>query len=149
MDRYTRTFTVRWADCDANGHMRNTAYSEYAIDVRVGFLAEHGCGFDVLAASGFGPVLLREEIDYLREVRMNETVEVDFWQLGMTADRSRWRLRHEFTRADGKPVARLLLDGGWMDLRTRRLAAPPPAIRGALDQAPKDPAWAELPAKGK
>jgi acyl-CoA thioester hydrolase len=149
MDRYARTYTVRWADCDANGHMRNTAYSEYAIDVRVEFLAEHGCGFDVLQASGFGPVLLREEIDYLRELKMGESVTVDFRQLGMTADGSRWRVCHDFTRADGKPCARIVLDGGWMDLRTRRLAPPPPVLGTSLEQAPKDAAWVELPAKKK
>ena len=87
MDRYAKTFTVRWADCDVNGHMRNTAYSEYAIDVRMAFLAEHGFGFEQFVASGFGPVLLREEIDYLRELKLGDTVEVDFTQLGLSRGR--------------------------------------------------------------
>jgi acyl-CoA thioester hydrolase len=145
MERYARTFTVRWADCDVNGHMRNTAYSEYAIDVRVAFLAEHGFGHEQLAAAGFGPVLLREEIDYLRELRMNETVEVDFAQLGLSADGSRFRLRHGFTKANGKPAARIVLDGGWMDMRTRRLARPPEALARAFGLAPRAEGFAELP----
>ena len=57
-------------DCDVNGHMRNTSYSELAIDVRVEFMAEHGVPLEALLASGFGPVLLREEIDYLREFKL-------------------------------------------------------------------------------
>lgn len=149
MDRYAKIFTVRWADCDANGHMRNTAYSEYAIDVRIAFLAEHGFGFDQFVASGYGPVLLREEIDYLRELKMNETVEVDFEQLGLSADGSRFRLQHGFTKENGKPAARIVLDGGWMDMRTRRLAAPPDALARAFAQAPRGEGYAELPAKGK
>jgi acyl-CoA thioester hydrolase len=32
VDQYTKTFTVRWADCDANGHLRSTGYSDYAIE---------------------------------------------------------------------------------------------------------------------
>jgi acyl-CoA thioester hydrolase len=149
MERYTKTFTVRWADCDANGHMRNTAYSEYAIDVRIAFLAERGFGFAEFAASGFGPVLLREEIDYLRELKMNETVEVDFEQLGLSADGARFRLQHAFTKANGKPAARIVLEGGWMDMRTRRLAPPPEALGRAFAQAPRAAGWAELPTKRK
>lgn len=149
MDRYAKSFVVRWADCDANGHMRNTAYSEYAIDVRIAFLAEHGFGFDQFVASGFGPVLLREEIDYLRELKMNETVEVDFRQLGVSADGSRFRLQHDFTRGDGKPAARIVLDGGWMDMRIRRLAPPPDGLARAFAQAPRAEGYAELPARRK
>ena len=44
MQRFTRSFIVRWADCDANGHLRNTCYSEYAIEVRMAFLAQHAWG---------------------------------------------------------------------------------------------------------
>ena len=147
MDRYVKTFTVRWADCDANGHMRNTAFSEYTIDVRVAFLGEHGYGMDQLFAAGFGPVILREEIDYLREYRMNETVEVDLEMLGVSADRSRWRVQHRFTKANGKPGARIVLEGGWMDMRIRRLAPPPEALARVWELAPRAEGWAELPAK--
>jgi acyl-CoA thioester hydrolase len=147
MERYAKTFTVRWADCDANGHMRNTAYSEYATDVRIAFLAEHGFGYEEFTASGFGPVLLREEVDYLRELKMSETVEVDFEQLGVSPDGSRFRLQHAFTKANGKPAGRLVLEGGWMDMRTRRLAPPPEALARAFDQAPRAADWAVLPQK--
>ncbi len=149
MERYAMSFTVRWADCDANGHMRNTAYSEYAIDVRIAFLDARGFGFDQFRACGFGPVVLREEIDYLRELRMGDTVQVDFRQLGMTADGTRWRVRHELKRPDGKLAARIVLEGGWMDMRTRRLAPPPPLLRDALAQVPRDEGWAELPPRVK
>ena len=149
MDRYAKTFTVRWADCDANGHMRNTAYSEYAVDVRIAFLDEHGFGFEQFRETGFGPVLLREEIDYLRELKLNEAVEVDYRQLGATEDGSRFRLEHTFTRADGKMAARLVVDGGWMDMRTRRLAPPPEALVRAWSQAPRADPWVVLPSKRK
>jgi acyl-CoA thioester hydrolase len=147
MDRYAMTFTVRWADCDANGHMRNTAYSEYAIDVRVAYLDAQGWGFDQFRDSGFGPVLLREEIDYLRELKMNQTVEVDMKVLGLSADGARFKIAHEFTRSDGKPCARLVLEGGWMDMRTRRLAPPPEALSRAFSAAPRAEGFAELPSK--
>jgi len=76
MERYAKTFTVRWADCDVNGHMRNTSYSEYAIDTRMAYLAENGFPFEKFVESGIGPVLLHESIDYLREVPLGGTLEV-------------------------------------------------------------------------
>jgi len=148
MDNPT-TFTVRWADCDANGHMRNTAYSEYAIDVRIGFLTAHGFGFDQFVAARLGPVLLREEIDYRREVRLGETVQVDFTSLGLTADGSRFKLAHDFTKADGKSAARIVLWGGWMDMRARRIVPPPPALLAAIQAVPRAPEWQELPPRAR
>src|SRR6266508_1369445 len=100
--RYTKIFIVRWSDCDVNGHMRNTAYSEYGIETRLGYLAEHGFPWARFAELGLGPVILREELDYFRELRLGETVEVDFTQLGLSPDGRRWRVQHELWRPGGK-----------------------------------------------
>jgi acyl-CoA thioester hydrolase len=145
MDRYAKTFTVRWADCDVNGHMRNTAYSEYAIDVRIAYLTEHGFGFDRMVEQGFGPVILREETDYLREVRLGEAVEVDFTVLGLSPDGGRFRFAHDFTKAGGKPSARIVLAGGWLDLHARRLVVPPEPLVALLRATPRAAGYAELP----
>ncbi|HUL60856.1 MAG TPA: acyl-CoA thioesterase [Anaeromyxobacteraceae bacterium] len=146
---YSKTFTVRWADCDANGHMRNTAYSEYAIEVRIGFLSEHGFGFEQFVAANLGPVLLREEIDYQREVRLGQTVAVDFTALGLSADGSRFKLAHDFQRGDGKAAGRIVLWGGWMDLGARRIVPPPPALLAAIQAVPRAPGWQELPPRAR
>jgi acyl-CoA thioester hydrolase len=142
---YSKTFTVRWSDCDANGHMRNTAYSEYGIDVRMAFLSEHGFPYERMVEAGVGPVLTREEIDYRRELRLGETVIVDLRQLGISPDGVRFRLEHRFAKSNGKPVARIVLEGAWMDLRTRKLAPPPTALARALAAAPKAEEYAPLP----
>jgi acyl-CoA thioester hydrolase len=146
MERYARSFTVRWADCDVNGHMRNTAYSEYAIEVRVGYLADHGFPFERFVELGFGPVILREEIDYLREVRLGETVEVDVTVLGLSPDFAKFRFAHDFTKADGKRSARIVLAGGWLDLRTRKLIPPPEPLAAVMRAFPRGEGYAELPA---
>lgn len=145
MDRYAKTFTVRWADCDANVHMRNTAYSEYAVDVRIAFLAEHGFGLERFAALAIGPVILREEIDYLREVRLGETLTVDYAQLGLSPEVARFKFAHEFTRSDGTTVARIVVSGGWMDLRARRLAPAPEELARVIRAVPKAPGFEVLP----
>ncbi len=149
MDRYAKTFTVRWADCDVNGHMRNTAYSEYAIEVRMAYLSEHGFGFERFVEMGFGPVILREEIDYLREVRLGETVQVDYMALGLSPDVARFKLAHDFTKANGKASARIVLSGGWLDLRTRRLIPAPEPLASVLGSVPRGEGFIELPPLGR
>jgi len=137
MDSFVKSFKVRWADCDVNGHMRNTAYSEYATDVRIAFLAEHGLPWEGLAAMGIGPVLTREEIDYLRELKLGDAFTLDYELLGPAADGARFTLRHHLRLADGTLAARLVIHGGWMDLRARRLAPPPPRLAEAMAAVPR------------
>jgi acyl-CoA thioester hydrolase len=144
MERYAKEFTVRWADCDVNGHMRNTAYSEYATEVRVGYLAEGGFPFERFVELGFGPVILREEIDYLHEVRLGERVEVDLTVLGLSPDCARFRFGHDFAKA-GKACARIVLAGGWLDLRKRRLIPAPEPLASVMRAAPRGEGFAELP----
>ena len=133
MKPFTRPFVIRWADCDANGHLRNTCYSEYAIEVRMAYLASHGFGLKDFREHGVGPVLIREEIDYLRECHMGEEVTVDFTALGLSPHGTRFKVGHEITRPDGKVAARLVIHGGWMDMKLRRLAPPPEALRRIME----------------
>ena len=144
MDRYAKTYTVRWADCDVNGHMRNTAYSEYAIDTRVMFLAEHGFGFEQLLASRVGPVLLHEAIDYMREVRLGEVIEVDLRVIGLSPDGARFKFEHDVWLPGQKKAARIVLAGGWMDLDRRKLRVPPDALRRVFEEAPRGEPFEDL-----
>jgi acyl-CoA thioester hydrolase len=149
LERFAKTFVIRWADCDANGHLRNTCYSEYAVEVRMAFMSEGGFGFDAMKRHGVGPVLLREEIDYLRECHMGEELTVDFTGLGQSDDGSRFRLAHDFWKADGKKAARIVLSGGWMDLTARRLVAPPRDALDVLARAPRGEGFEVLKGSGR
>ena len=144
MDAYAKRFEVRWSDLDMNRHMRNTAYAEYAIDVRVCFLRDHGFGFAEFGRRGIGPVILREEASYTREVLAGDTIEVDFRVAGLASDGSRWRVEHRVLRGDGKTAAVLRVEGVWMDLGTRRPVPPPPELLEALRRASPTSDYEEL-----
>jgi acyl-CoA thioester hydrolase len=144
MARYAKRFEVRWADLDMNRHMRNTAYSEYCIDVRVAFLQEHGFGFAEFGKRGFGPVILREEARYLREIGAGETFEVDYRLSGLAPDGSRWRVEHEVRKGDGQRSALLSLEGVWLDLATRRPIPPPADLLDAFLQLERARDFEEL-----
>jgi len=144
MDRYAKTYTVRWADCDVNGHMRNTAYSEYGTDTRVHFLADHGFPMERLLASKIGPVLLHEHLDYMREVRLGETIEVDLAVAGLSPDGARFKFEHDVWLPGRKKAARIVLAGGWMDLDRRKLRLPPEDLQRAMADAPRGEPFEEM-----
>ncbi len=142
---YRKSFVVRWSECDLNGHMRNTAYSEYGIETRVGFLADGGFPVARFAELGIGPVIQREEIDYLQELRLGEAVEVDLKALGTSPEGARFKLAHDFFARGGTRVARIVLLGGWLDLRRRKLTAPPPDLHQLMLGLDQDPPFEALP----
>jgi acyl-CoA thioester hydrolase len=144
MDRYAKTFTVRWADLDGNGHMRNTAYSEYGTDIRIHFLADNGFTLDRFVEQRFGPVILHESLDYLREVHLGQEIVVDLGIAGLSPDGARFKFEHEIWLPERKKAARIVLAGGWMDLDRRKLRLPPPELLRAMQAGPRTETFEEM-----
>ncbi len=144
MDRYAKTYAVRWADCDVNGHLRNTSYSEYGTDTRVSFLAERGFTYDRFIANKLGPVILHEALDYLREIRLGQTFEVDLTVVGLSPDGARFKFQHDVWLPGLKKAARIVLAGGWMDVELRKLRLPPDELLRVLQEAPRAEGFEEM-----
>lgn len=138
------SFRVRWADLDANGHLRNTAYSEYATEARLRHLSEGGFPPERFRELGIGPVIFREEARYRREVLLGDAVTLDFRAEGLSEDGSRWRVAHRVCRSDGEVAATLRLEGGWMELEDRNLVRPPPGLLEVLRRVPRTDDYEEL-----
>ena len=79
-----------------------------------------------------GPVVMKDEIEYFREVRLLQELRVGFALAGISPDGSRFMIRNEFAHADGTRCAVVTSTGGWLDLTARKLIAPPEALRAAL-----------------
>ena len=141
---FAKTLYAGWGDLDANGHMRNTAYLDKAADVRMYYFAEHGFPSREFARVGIGPVVRKDEIEYFREVRLLDPVIVTLQVDALSADGARFVLRNEFWR-DDELVARVTTTGGWLDLKARKLIAPPERLRALLDTAPRTRDFRELP----
>ncbi len=129
---YERTYEVRWSDLDPNRHLRASVYSDYGAQTRFAYLAEHGFSPERFAELEFGPIVLRETTEYLREVGMGERITVGFQVTRMRGRGFRWAVRHEIRRRDGETAAIIDLDGGWMDLKRRRLRRPPDDLVATL-----------------
>ena len=119
------TYRTRWADMDPNGHMRHSAYADYAADQRVVLLAEWGYDVARFAQLRLGPILFREETKFLKEVSIGEEIRVDGRLVSVNADGSRWTIVHTMYKADGRVAATVTVDGAWLDLDRRKLTVPP------------------------
>ena len=143
--RYAREFLAGWGTMDFNGHLANTAYLDLAADVRMAFFAEHGFPPSEFRRLAIGPVVRRDELEYYREVGLHDTVTVTYAALAMSADGARFVLENEIWTAAGERAAVVRSTGGWLDLRARRLVAPPAELLAAFMQVPRSPEVTELP----
>jgi acyl-CoA thioester hydrolase len=138
-------FEVRWADLDGNRHVRNTAFSEYATHTRFRLLAAHGFSQAKLEELRFGPVMMREEIRYRREVLFGDALRVNVRCAGLALDCSHWRVHQDVFRSDGREVAILTIQGGWIDLGSRRPIVPPADLGSVLQGLPRTRDFEALP----
>jgi acyl-CoA thioester hydrolase len=130
---FETTLTTGWQDMDMNGHMRNTAYLEFAVDVRLMWFARSGFDAAEFARRRIGPVIRSDEVHYFREVGLLQPLRATLALAGVAPDGSRFRLRNEFHRADGERAARVDSTGGWLDLVGRRLIPPAPELAASLE----------------
>jgi len=144
-DRYAKEFLAGWGAMDFNAHMANWAYLNLAADVRMAFFAEHGFPPREFRRLALGPVMRKDELEYFREVGLHETVTVTYAVLAMSPDGARFVVENEIWSAAGERAATVRSTGGWLDLRERKLVAPPAALLAVFQLVPRAPGFVELP----
>jgi acyl-CoA thioester hydrolase len=142
---YAKTFTAGWADMDFNAHMRNTAFLDRAADVRMMFFSEHGFPMSEFRSRRVGPVIMKDELEYFREIALLDQFSVSLALAGLSQDGSRFLMCNDVLSSAGKLCARVTSTGGWLDLGVRKLVAPPIELRSALDELSRTERFAELP----
>ena len=145
----TRRFLAGWADMDWNSHMANTAYLNKVVDARVLALAEKGFPLEEFIRLRLGVVIMKDELEYKREVKWMEEIDITFSLAGLAPDGSRFKVQNEVRRTNGDIAARITSTGGFMDLDARKLVAPPPAVHAAYLSLPRTEDYAELPSSVK
>jgi acyl-CoA thioester hydrolase len=141
---YEKTLYAGWRDMDYNSHMANTAYLDRAADVRMMYFSENGFSADEMLRLKIGPVVMKDEIEYFREVRLLQELRAGLSLAGLAPDGSRFMLRNEFAHANGKRCAVVTSTGGWLDLSARKLIVPPDALRDAMAALPRVEGFLEL-----
>src|SRR5260370_13508978 len=121
--------TAQWGDMDFNAHMRNTAYLDKAVDIRMTFFAAKGFSPGDLAKLRMGPVTKKDEVEYFREVGLMEELRVTLTMAGLAEDGSRWLMKSDLFRGDGQLADTLSALGGWLSQATRCIIS---ATRGSV-----------------
>lgn len=145
---FTKSFFVRWADMDFNGHMRNTAYLDYAADTRMFYFKEHGFSMGDFKRLQLGPVVMKDEIHYFKELYMYETIHVGLALAGLSEDGARFIFRNDFSNDAGKRVATVSSGGCWLDLKNRRICPPPADLLAIIHRLSKSEDYHAMKAQG-
>ena len=146
---YKKRIYAGWADMDFNAHMSNTAYLNKCGDIRMQLFAENGFQVRELARLTIGPVAMRDELEYFKEVNLLDELIVTAALAGLSDDGSRWAIRHEFQRTDAKLCARVTSVGGWLDLKARKLAVPPENMLAVMRELSRTDDFSVLPSSIK
>lgn len=128
---------VIWAQIDANRHLRHSAYADFCAQARSNMLLKSGISLDLIAEQGIGPVLFREELVYLREIKLNEYIKVSVAMTRFNTKNARFSFRHDIYREDSTKCAVVTVDGAWIDINKRKLVSLPDNWLQIIDKLPK------------
>lgn len=131
MSTYQTRIEVRWSDCDANNHMRHSAYADMAAHARVGYLTHIGIGPEWLDQHQIGPVLFKESTEYFREAHMNDVLTITVEAGEATGSEKTVTLVNNIYKSDGELAARVSVLFAWMDTRARKVIIVPEVARQA------------------
>ncbi|TKK69834.1 thioesterase [Ilyomonas limi] len=145
MQAFSTVISIRWADIDANFHLRHSAYYDFGAQHRVDILAQHGLTLATMRDLHVGPVLFREECVFKKEIHLTDKITISTCMAKMRADGSRFTIQHLFTNEYGQRCALLTVEGAWIDTRLRKLAHPVPAIiTEVMKQFPRGEGFEEV-----
>ncbi len=141
---YEKTLFAGWGDMDFNSHMRNTAYLDKSGDVRMMYFAENGFPMSEFMRLRIGPVVMKDTVEYFKEVQLLDEIKVTFTMAGLSEDGSRMLLRNDFYRK-GALAARVTSTVGWLDLAARKLVCPPDNLLQPLKSLDRSEDFTVLP----
>ena len=142
---YSKILLASWADMDFNAHMRNTAFLDKSADVRLMYFSENGFPASEFSRLRLGPVIMKDEVEYRKEVSLLQEIAVTLAIAGHSEDGSRFVLRNEIRRPDGTLCARVTSSGGWLNLTARKLVSPPEALHNAMKSLQRTSDFVVLP----
>ena len=137
-------FQVHWRDLDANGHVGNSSYLDFATQARMFYLESQGFPPSDFKRNGIGPAVLVDHLEYRRELRHHDRFQVTVSLGGMNAARDRFIFAHRFLNGAGDICVTLRSMLVYFDLTARKKAKPTPVLQAAMEALPRDDAWEDL-----
>ena len=89
---------IIWAMIDFNGHLRHSAYADCATQARSCTMEQYNIP-QTLIPQKIGPILLREETKYFRELKLNEKIKISVEIIKARSGYSRFTMQSIVYRA--------------------------------------------------
>ncbi len=124
------SMVVRKAHIDTFGHVNNASYLEILEEARWKMISDKGYGLETVRKIGQGPVILEVHLKFLREIRLDEKLDIQTELLEYK--KKIGKLRQIIIKENKEIAAEAVFTFGLFDLKARKLIAPTPAWRAAL-----------------
>jgi acyl-CoA thioester hydrolase len=137
MSHYFKMFEIRWNDLDVNRHLANISYMQYTVHTRMSFLIENGINQNYLKEQNIGPVIIKEEFNYLKEIHGDHIAYCDVELLGHSEDYRFAQFSHSIYNQEKEISAYSIVSFAWIDLNTRKIIKPDSKILSMLNSLAK------------
>ncbi|HEY4318114.1 MAG TPA: thioesterase family protein [Herbaspirillum sp.] len=126
---YAASIPIRWGDMDAFGHVNNTVYFRYIEQARINWFSD---ALGTLGQGGNGPVLVKADCTFLRQLRYPGTVDVHIFvgAIGRSSMETSYRL--ERSDQPGVVYAEGTAKIVWVSFADEKSVALPAHIRERL-----------------
>ena len=135
---------VLWSQIDANVHLRHSAYADFCAQARSNMLNQLGLSLSEFNDKKIGPILFREELNYHREIGLDERIKVSVEISKYNRTNNRFSFRHEIFKENGVRAAVVLVDGAWMDIAARKLTTIPEDWKEIIERIPRTEDYQEV-----
>jgi acyl-CoA thioester hydrolase len=137
MNQLIEKAEIRWADIDPNFHVLHSKYYDYCANARMQVLQKNGVTMQAIQQYNIGPILLREECVFKRELKFGDSIEIRIALKSTDESFTRWSFINEIWKNGDTLAAVITVDGAWMDTIKRKIAAPPEEFKKAFEALPK------------
>lgn len=134
---YKKQFEIRWSDVDANGHLANSAYTNFMSHARMSFFAEQGFSMPEIMKHNIGPVVFYEHMYYFKESFIGTPITVTIEVSGLSEDGMLFMFDHNFYNDKGVNLAYCEMQGAWINLKERKLTNLPQPLLDLAHKFPK------------
>lgn len=141
---YKKQFEIRWSDIDANSHLANSAYTNFMSHTRMAFFLEFGYSMPEMKKHNVGPVVFYEHMYYFKESFLGTPITVTMEVSGLSDDGMLFMFEHNFYNHKGENLAYCEMQGGWIDLKTRKLAGLPKPLLELAHKFPRSKSFKVL-----
>jgi YbgC/YbaW family acyl-CoA thioester hydrolase len=117
-------FQVKEAHLDTFGHVNNATYLQLYEEARWDFITANGFGLERIRRELMGPVILEANVKFKRELINRESITIVSRSSEVVAGKI-MTIAQEMRKGDGKIASEALFTVGFMDLKQRKLVAPP------------------------